>query len=688
MRRRSRHAAKLGSQKLQSRGHRKLHLENLEPRQLLSASGFTTDTTSLRSRHAGSTISGYTPAQIRAAYGFNNVSFGSTAGRRPRPDDCHHRRLQRSEYRLAIWRHSIRHSAIAAPPSLKIVNESGGTTLPEPIPVRAGKGKRRSTSNGRTPSLRAQIFCWSKPIALRTPICSPPSIMLAQQTGVSVISMSWGSDDNAANASYDQNLSNTYLVTPSGHQGITFVASSGDDGHPELSLGIAQRAGRRRDRFVSDIQRRDHERNGLDPDHQRRPDLERRRRSRARNSPAATCPTWPTTPASAWRSTTRSVPTRVGLRSAARARRAAMGGPRGDCRQGRAAAGLGTLNGATQTLAAIYAAPAADFHDITHRQHAVSIGRAGYDLATGLGSPVANLLIPYLANYGGSGTVTTVTAPAAPANFTAQATFVFSGRASVGRHPAGRPATKSMNWRTARPSCSTRSAPARLPNGERPDRRHDVFVRSSGLQLGRRDGHRLGASDNADAAVAVRSGKCPCDRHIVAPLRSSVLERDEPERPAISFTNGTVTGRFRWLNWLGGTTSVSISGQAAGATEYFYVTAYNATSSASAIGSASSCRPPRRSRPRRTCGPRQPRRQPARSLGGVGRARRLLDLLLERLAGRAARQRRIGHDLGLDHRHEPGRDLLLLRRGIQQHECGGVELGVADHATDKRCHPA
>ena len=56
-----------------------------------------------------------------------------------------------------------------------------------------------------------------------------------QQAGVSVISMSWGSDDNAANASYDQNLSNTYLVTPSGHQGITFVASSGDDGHAELS---------------------------------------------------------------------------------------------------------------------------------------------------------------------------------------------------------------------------------------------------------------------------------------------------------------------------------------------------------------------------------------------------------------------------------------------------------------------
>src|SRR5205807_8802787 len=55
-----------------------------------------------------------------------------------------------------------------------------------------------------------------------------------QQAGVSAISMSWGSDDNASFASYDQNLSNKYLVTPAGHAGITFVASSGDSGVPSF----------------------------------------------------------------------------------------------------------------------------------------------------------------------------------------------------------------------------------------------------------------------------------------------------------------------------------------------------------------------------------------------------------------------------------------------------------------------
>ena len=62
--------------------------------------------------------------------------------------------------------------------------------------------------------------------------------------------------------------------------------------------------------------------------------------------------------------------------------------------------GLGSLDGRSQTLPALYKLAAADFHDITTGS---SIGPSptyspatGYDLATGLGSPVANLLIPQL----------------------------------------------------------------------------------------------------------------------------------------------------------------------------------------------------------------------------------------------------------------------------------------------------
>jgi subtilase family serine protease len=45
---------------------------------------------------------------------------------------------------------------------------------------------------------------------------------------------------------------------------------------------------------------------------------------------------------------------------------------------------------------ALYGAPVADFHDITAGNNGNPAG-PGYDLVTGIGSPIANLLVPYLA---------------------------------------------------------------------------------------------------------------------------------------------------------------------------------------------------------------------------------------------------------------------------------------------------
>jgi hypothetical protein len=66
--------------------------------------------------------------------------------------------------------------------------------------------------------------------------------------------------------------------------------------------------------------------------------------------------------------------------------------------QGRALAGGTSLSGYTQTLPALYSLPAADFHDILYGNNGDPAG-PGYDLATGLGTPVANLLVPDLAGY-------------------------------------------------------------------------------------------------------------------------------------------------------------------------------------------------------------------------------------------------------------------------------------------------
>lgn len=64
--------------------------------------------------------------------------------------------------------------------------------------------------------------------------------------------------------------------------------------------------------------------------------------------------------------------------------------------QGRAIRGLGSLDGPTQTINAIYSLPAADFHDIVTGNNGFP-ARPGYDYVTGLGTPFADRVIRDLA---------------------------------------------------------------------------------------------------------------------------------------------------------------------------------------------------------------------------------------------------------------------------------------------------
>ena len=63
--------------------------------------------------------------------------------------------------------------------------------------------------------------------------------------------------------------------------------------------------------------------------------------------------------------------------------------------QGRSLVGGASLDGATKTLPQLYALPAAAYHDISTGNNGYAAG-PGYDLVTGIGSPVANVLIPKL----------------------------------------------------------------------------------------------------------------------------------------------------------------------------------------------------------------------------------------------------------------------------------------------------
>ena len=83
--------------------------------------------------------------------------------------------------------------------------------------------------------------------------------------------------------------------------------------------------------------------------------------------------------------------------------------------QGRAIADLPALDGPSQTLPFLYALPASDFHDITTGNNGASAG-PGYDLVTGLGSPivpsvVAGLIGPFTVSASRPTAAGTVTAP-------------------------------------------------------------------------------------------------------------------------------------------------------------------------------------------------------------------------------------------------------------------------------------
>src|SRR5580704_14802997 len=92
--------------------------------------------------------------------------------------------------------------------------------------------------------------------------------------------------------------------------------------------------------------------------------------------------------------------------------------------QGRALLGESSLNGATQTLPTLYSLPKSDFNDITSGSNGTYSAGAGYDLVTGLGTPIANLLVPALAGYGTTQSPT-VSAPAS-ASLTENGSLTFS----------------------------------------------------------------------------------------------------------------------------------------------------------------------------------------------------------------------------------------------------------------------
>ena len=211
--------------------------------------------------------------------------------------------------------------------------------------------------------------------------------------GVSVVSMSFG--QTGAGEFYTETPFDQWFTTPSGHAGVTFVASTGDTGQPasypafsprvvavggtDLTLSNGDYAGETgwsgSGGGLSLYEARPSYQSGLATG------------GTARAAPDVALVADPGAVVfdGQWTSlggTSLAAPLFAGMVAVAN--------------QLRAAHGMNTLDGPNDTLPLLYQAPAADFHDITQGNNGNSAG-AGYDLVTGRGSPVANLLIPDLA---------------------------------------------------------------------------------------------------------------------------------------------------------------------------------------------------------------------------------------------------------------------------------------------------
>lgn len=174
---------------------------------------------------AVSAIHGYTPQQIRKAYGFDRVRL---SGGKVAADGSGQTIAIVTAYNDPNIASDLRTFdtafGIAAPKSFSVVNQSGGSASS----LRTDAGWAGETA--LDVEWAHAIAPGAKLLLVEAKTASFGDLLSAidyarHAAGVSVVSMSWGADEFASQRNYDNRF-----TTPSGHPGVTFVAASGDNG--------------------------------------------------------------------------------------------------------------------------------------------------------------------------------------------------------------------------------------------------------------------------------------------------------------------------------------------------------------------------------------------------------------------------------------------------------------------------
>jgi hypothetical protein len=284
-------------------------------------------------------------------------------------------------------------------PTLQVLNENGGTSL---------SGVPNSTPGGWDVEESLDVE-WAHSIAPLANIIlfeanssSLLDLLTAEQAaanapGVSTVSNSWSSGEFAGETADD-----SYFETPSGHQGVTFLASTGDDGAPAgypayspnvvavggTTLGVSPTGAYQAETGWSGS-------GGGVSVYEAQPSYQfikaRGGSATQRTAPDISMDADPSTGVYVLDSfdggylqvggTSLSCPMMAALVSIAD--------------QGRMLSGRTTLDGYTQTLPALYNLSSGNFHDIVQGNNGYP-ALIGYDMVTGLGTAVANDIVPAL----------------------------------------------------------------------------------------------------------------------------------------------------------------------------------------------------------------------------------------------------------------------------------------------------
>jgi subtilase family serine protease len=411
-------------------------MEELEPRELLSAVPVATPNFLLYrgpgSLQPAATTSpaGLSPSVVRQAYGISQVMFGTVAG-----DGSGQTIAIVDAYNdpnIVADLHAFDVQFGLSDPILTRIAQDGTTNLPGTDP--SGRGNSWALEISLDVEW-AHVVAPSANILLVEARSASQSDLLAaintarRYAGVSVISMSWGSGETST--SYDSSF-----TTPAGHNGVTFVASSGDGGaygtgshtmsveFPAVSRNVLSVGGTRltvdsNGNYVTETgwgngtsSRSAGGSGGGVSRYEAQPAWQAgvvTQNSTFRAVPDVAMDADPASGVAVYDSWDSSTAPwfQVGGTSLAAPMWA---GVIAIADQGRVLNGLSTLDGATQTLPMLYSLPSTDFHDILTGNNGYATG-PGFDLVTGRGTPIVNKLVLDLAG------ITQITPPPNPTPF-------------------------------------------------------------------------------------------------------------------------------------------------------------------------------------------------------------------------------------------------------------------------------